>query len=53
MAWVLRIAHDIQNIVFERYEQFCEKGRRQHTAHPVENNAVHIEGLCKHIHKYS
>lgn len=31
MAWVLRIAHDIQNIVFERYAQFCEKGRHQHT----------------------
>lgn len=53
MAWVLRIAHDFQNIVSERYVQLCENDRSQHTTHPAENNAVHIEGLYKHIHKYS
>lgn len=33
--------------------QLCENDRSQHKAHPVENNAVHIEELYKHTHKYS
>lgn len=43
MAWVLKIAHDFQNIVSERYVQLCENDRSQHTTHPAENNAVHLK----------
>lgn len=53
MAWLLRITHGFQNIVFETYLQLCENDRSKYTAHPAENNAVHNEELYKHTHKYS